>query len=131
MTPDPMVQAPYNLQSYNRYTYGFNNPMAGTDPSRYGFFSDLLDSFANFFDKNIETVLPVVVGVAIGGPFGTAIGSYAGAAAGGYLGGYISSDGDPRAALTGAFTAALVHSVSQGSEKWSNGEKWLRMRWCT
>ncbi|WP_202844157.1 toxin TcdB middle/N-terminal domain-containing protein [Luteimonas saliphila] len=34
---DPMIQAPGNLQSWNAYTYVFNNPLAYTDPT--GMFS--------------------------------------------------------------------------------------------
>ena len=30
---DPLVQSPQNLQSWNRYSYAFNNPLAYTDPS--------------------------------------------------------------------------------------------------
>jgi RHS repeat-associated protein len=37
MSADPFVQAPGNLQSYNRYSYVFDNPLSSTDPS--GFFS--------------------------------------------------------------------------------------------
>ena len=37
-TADPLIQAPSFSQSYNRYTYGFNNPLSGTDPSGFGFF---------------------------------------------------------------------------------------------
>jgi RHS repeat-associated protein len=32
---DPIVQDPLNAQSYNRYTYVFNNPLSLTDPSGY------------------------------------------------------------------------------------------------
>jgi RHS repeat-associated protein len=32
---DPLVQAPYDLQSLNRYSYVFNNPLGYTDPSGY------------------------------------------------------------------------------------------------
>jgi hypothetical protein len=37
ISADPFVQAPGNTQSFNRYSYVFNNPLAHTDPS--GFFS--------------------------------------------------------------------------------------------
>lgn len=32
LSPDPYVQMPDNLQSFNRYTYGMNNPLLYTDP---------------------------------------------------------------------------------------------------
>ncbi len=35
MSADPFVQAPYNSQSYNRYSYVFNNPLSYTDPSGF------------------------------------------------------------------------------------------------
>ena len=35
LSPDNYVQAPNFTQSYNRYTYCFNNPLAYTDPSGY------------------------------------------------------------------------------------------------
>ena len=34
---DPFIQAPKNSQSYNRYSYGMNNPLSGVDPSGYIF----------------------------------------------------------------------------------------------
>ena len=39
---DPLVQSPQNLQSWNRYSYGFNNPMMYTDPSGYFSLGDAL-----------------------------------------------------------------------------------------
>jgi len=33
LSPDPFVQAPDNLQNYNRYSYCLNNPLKYTDPS--------------------------------------------------------------------------------------------------
>ncbi len=35
LSPDPFVQAPTYSQSYNRYTYAFNNPLKYTDPGGY------------------------------------------------------------------------------------------------
>ncbi|KPZ73140.1 tRNA nuclease WapA precursor [Shewanella sp. P1-14-1] len=41
MQADPFIQAPTNLQNYNRYSYVLNNPLTYTDPSGY-FFKKLL-----------------------------------------------------------------------------------------
>ena len=35
LSPDPIVQAPTNSQSWNRYSYVFNSPLVYTDPSGY------------------------------------------------------------------------------------------------
>ena len=32
LSPDPQLQAPGNWLNYNRYAYGYNNPMLYTDP---------------------------------------------------------------------------------------------------
>ncbi|MGB2741705.1 MAG: FG-GAP-like repeat-containing protein [Cognaticolwellia sp.] len=54
---DPFIQAPKDSQSYNRYTYGFNNPLSGTDPSGYGWLSDT-------WKKIKKVVIPIVAVVA-------------------------------------------------------------------
>ncbi|HMW72473.1 MAG TPA: RHS repeat-associated core domain-containing protein, partial [Cellvibrionaceae bacterium] len=41
LSADPMIQAPDNLQSFNRYSYVLNNPLFYTDPSGYSWFSKL------------------------------------------------------------------------------------------
>ncbi|RKX36459.1 MAG: hypothetical protein DRP64_18660, partial [Verrucomicrobia bacterium] len=35
ISPDPLIQAPENLQSFNRYSYVWNNPLSSTDPSGF------------------------------------------------------------------------------------------------
>ncbi|OIR25173.1 hypothetical protein BGC33_05595 [Bathymodiolus thermophilus thioautotrophic gill symbiont] len=37
LSADPNIQAPYNTQSYNRYSYTINNPLKYTDPDGYFF----------------------------------------------------------------------------------------------
>ncbi|MGH8525677.1 MAG: RHS repeat-associated core domain-containing protein, partial [Gammaproteobacteria bacterium] len=35
LSPDPLVQSPFDGQSLNRYSYVFNNPLSNTDPSGF------------------------------------------------------------------------------------------------
>jgi len=35
LSPDPFIQSPDNLQSFNRYSYVWNNPLSYTDPSGF------------------------------------------------------------------------------------------------
>jgi len=35
LSPDPVIQDPYSIFSYNRYSYCLNNPLKYTDPSGY------------------------------------------------------------------------------------------------
>jgi hypothetical protein len=35
LSVDPFIQSPTSTQSLNPYTYIFNNPLSGTDPSGY------------------------------------------------------------------------------------------------
>jgi RHS repeat-associated protein len=41
MSADPFIQAPYELQSHNRYAYVMNNPLLYTDPSGFNWFKKL------------------------------------------------------------------------------------------
>ena len=54
LSADPFVQAPYNSQSYNRYSCVFNNPLSFTDPSGYSCES----SNVKIYDGKTGTELP-------------------------------------------------------------------------
>ena len=127
MSADPHVQAPENLQSYNRYAYVINNPLTLTDPSGY-FFGWIVAAVAEVFHqvgildtKTTRTIQAVAIAFETGQWVGTevtwataatsanaaAIGAVAGGAAGGFAMGFVSSNGNFEVGLQGAFTGAL------------------------
>jgi len=123
MSPDFLVQAPANLQSYNRYAYGFNNPLAGTDPSGqfFGiddFFIALTVIFAakevGIIDSQTAKTLAGISTMFVLGPQG-AFGTFAGgglaqAGIAGFAGGFVSS-GSLEGGVQGAFTAGLFYGA--------------------
>ncbi|MFA6062920.1 MAG: RHS repeat-associated core domain-containing protein [Gallionella sp.] len=94
VSADPTIQSPGNLQSYNRYTYGWNNPLSGTDPSGFSWWTSFRDNF----------VKPVVI---------AAVSYYTGGlASSAYMGSAVSAAGGAMA-MTGAqfATASLTASI--------------------
>ena len=115
---DPIVQAPKNSQSLNRYSYVLNNPLSYTDPS--GYFS-----LKSFFKKWGRLIVAGVVsyftygaasgwattwlaGSALAGN-SVAVGAIAGAISG-FVGGAII-DGNIKGAVMGAFSGAIMGGV--------------------
>jgi RHS repeat-associated protein len=92
MSADPFIQSPDDLQSYNRYAYVMNNPLAYTDPSGY---FNLGSAFAGAWRSAwrsplVQAVVTVVIGI------------YAGPGA--------------AAAYTGARTTYETGSLAQGAK---------------
>jgi len=130
MSADPVVQAPAHMQSFNRYTYGWNNPLGGTDPSGYNWLSDRWHAAWHSTAGRIVITVAVayftgqyagdwLVGnnvawatTASGGTaaYSTAVLSTAGnvavGAAGGFAGGFVGSGGNLQQGLEGAITGA-------------------------
>ena len=120
---DPIVQAPKNSQSLNRYTYAFNNPLSFTDPSGY---SNISSFFKQYWRVIVAVAITVVtMGALAGAAWTGALGAFASglgptasylfAAAGGALAGGIST-GTLRGALVGAFTAAAGYGIMQNMQ---------------
>jgi hypothetical protein len=53
---NPFIQAPYNTQSLNRYSYVLNNPLNATDPSGY-FFSLMVGAVLTYMEVSLTTMI--------------------------------------------------------------------------
>jgi RHS repeat-associated protein len=123
MSADPFIQAPDNLQSYNRYSYVINNPMTLSDPTGYWYHWAVAavatvwaSTTTNKEDKQAMTTIATIA-VAYGtGQWGKAYwgsaiaGGAAGGAAAGATGSVLSGGNLEQtftAAGRGAFTGAL------------------------
>lgn len=118
LSPDPYIQSPDNLQSYNRFSYVHNNPLSFTDPTGY-----------LKWGKLFKRLLPTIIGIAITAgfsSFGVATFSRAilsGAASGfgsAFVGGIINgqSIGNSfklglQGGITGGVTSGLFNAVDK------------------
>jgi RHS repeat-associated protein len=120
MSADPLIQFPSNLQSYNRYSYGMNNPLSGTDPSGYSWLSK---AWKKLWRSSVfRIILAITAAYLVGGWVAewakgaawaktsiglTTAGNLAAGAAGGFAGGFVGSGGHLKDAIKGAFSGAL------------------------
>ncbi|MDB5905855.1 MAG: Flagellar hook-length control protein FliK, partial [Betaproteobacteria bacterium] len=125
ITPDPTLQAPDNLQSYNRYTYGFNNPLSGYDPTGYSFWKKWWRPIAAITAAVLlqpelsyafisSAVASAGAGLTLEGlSTVVTIGNALGSVTAGFAGGLINGGGDFKAGLQGALTAGLFFGVGE------------------
>ena len=105
---DPVIQAPNNTQSWNAYTYVFNNPFAYTDPTG-------MISFRQIFAVVFAAVYAYFTWDLTG-----ASAIYAAMIGGAITGGIAT--GTWRGALTGAFTGAVTAGIGWAAQtyEWGN-----------
>jgi len=96
LQPDPVIQAPDNPQSWNAYTYVFNNPLAYTDPTGMIGIKER---------KWLGTIVAIVAAV-----FGQYYASAAIMVGGAFVGGAIATQ-----SFKGGLTAAFVAAVTFGA----------------
>ena len=64
LSADPIIQAPTNLQSLNRYSYVLNNPLKYTDPSGFSWWSKAKKKVKKHW-KEIRGAIKLVVAAAV------------------------------------------------------------------
>lgn len=101
---DVVVEAPSNLQSWNRFTYVFNNPLSLTDPT------------GRMSDKDWQGVVAFAAVLVTGGiaalPGMSQAAIYATVTAGGFLSATIATS-SWRAGVWGAFSAFAFHGIGE------------------
>lgn len=98
LSPDPIVQEPYNAQNLNRYSYVLNNPLSYTDPSGL--------SFVKKYWRAI-----VAAAITIFAPYlGPWTATWWGAATIGFVSGTVAT-GSLEGGLWGAFSAGIFNAI--------------------
>ena len=126
---DPLVQDPFNGQSYNRYGYVLNNPLAFTDPSGYSFWTtwrrpifaiaaavvvpELMGYWMQAYALEFGgTAFVTLADTAEAGMTLTSAGNAVAAAAGGFAAGGIQG-GNIQSAVQGAIFAELNFGIGE------------------
>jgi RHS repeat-associated protein len=95
LSPDPIVQEPYNAQNLNRYSYVLNNPLSYTDPSGLSFVK-------KYWRAIVATAVSIFMPMLAPG--------FWGAVATGFVSGTIAT-GSWEGGLWGAFSAGVFYGI--------------------
>ena len=122
---DPFIEAPKHSQSLNRYSYLWNNPLNGTDPS--GFWSRRTQNALRQVASIVVTAVACMTGAAcasVSAAVAAANAKYAGASDRGVL----------KAAVLSYATAAAFNAAGSSVGGGQNADRWIQIgarRWAT
>ncbi len=128
LSADPHIQAPYNTQSYNRYSYVLNNPLKYTDPSGYNWFDNIWKSIKKTVKKYARVIVAAVASYYTFGLASTwiagsgVLSGIVGGAASGFVGGGIVT-GSLKGAINGAITGGIMGGIAGNYGKTWNANR--------
>ncbi len=128
LSADPHIQAPYNTQSYNRYSYTLNNPLKYTDPSGYSWLGNIWKSIKKTVKKYARVIVAAVASYYTFGLASTwiagsgVLSGIVGGAASGFVGGGIVT-GSLKGAINGAITGGIMGGIAGNYGKTWNANR--------